>query len=123
MTPDAGEGLGKRALLPSVGGGVCPRVFGELLGLLVKIISVYTLYSTSYSLTTYSTYTSGQIRVSLQHPITGQTTHVSTSREVRTMQPRSKIPCDRSLKPGSSLQGSVFTVNRRVTKVKRHVAS
>lgn len=60
MTPGAGDGLGKRARLPGVGGRVCPRVFGELLGLLAKIIGVYTLYPTSYSLTTYSAYTSGQ---------------------------------------------------------------
>lgn len=58
-----------------------------------------------------------RLYVSLQHPITGEATHVSSSREVLTMQPRSKVPRDRSPEPGSSLQGSVFTVNRRVTKV------
>lgn len=55
MTPDVGCGLGKQALLPIVDGAALRLcIFGELLGLFVKITNVYTLYSTSYSLTTYS---------------------------------------------------------------------
>ena len=122
MMPNVGEGSGKRALLSIAGGSVdCLCLSGEWLGLFVKIVNVRTLYDRSFSVTTYSAYTSVRdvcVVATCDHR---EPTPVSRRSSCDTVTQRNAT--QETSGTGSSGPENVFAVDWSVAKGRHHADS